>query len=356
MKKLRLGRTDIEVSEICLGTMTFGEQNSLDDACAQMDYALAHGVNFWDTAEMYPVPPKPETQGRTEQMLGEWFKKTGRRQDVVLATKIAGPAQMAAHIRNGDTRFRAGHLEKAISASLARLNTDYIDLYQLHWPNRPFPHFGQNHAGKIDFTAVNTAEIEDNLRDILTAMGDIVAAGKVRYMGLSDDTAWGIMKYVGLSKDMNLPRVQSIQNEFSLLNRSDDPYVAEVCVREDVSYLPWSPLATGLLSGKYQNGVIPAGSRWDVENQLRSGFDSFRNTPMAHQAVTDYLAVAQKHHLNLTQRALKFIDQQSFATSTIIGATSMDQLKSNITAFDLTLSEDVLRDIDDVYHHYSIPY
>ena len=353
MKYSPLGRTGLNVSRVCLGTMTWGQQNSEDDAHSQMDYAVAQGVNFFDTAELYAVPTSAPTQGRTEEYIGSWFQKSGRRNDIILATKVAGPG--IPWIRNGE-KLTGASVRAAVDGSLARLKTDYIDLYQLHWPNRPFPHFGQNHAGKIDFTAVNTAEIEDNLRDILTAMGDIVAAGKVRYMGLSDDTAWGIMKYVGLSKDMNLPRVQSIQNEFSLLNRSDDPYVAEVCVREDVSYLPWSPLATGLLSGKYQNGVIPAGSRWDVENQLRSGFDSFRNTPMAHQAVTDYLAVAQKHHLNLTQRALKFIDQQSFATSTIIGATSMDQLKSNIAAFDLTLSEDVLRDVNRVYHRYSIPH
>ncbi len=353
MKYSTLGRTGLNVSRVCLGTMTWGQQNTEDDAHSQMDYAVAQGVNFFDTAELYAVPTSAPTQGLTESYIGSWFQRTKHRNNIILATKVAGPG--IPWIRNGE-KLTGASVRAAVDASLTRLKTDYIDLYQLHWPNRSFPHFGRNHAGTIDFTATKTAEIEDNLRDILSAMGSVVTAGKVRFMGLSDDTAWGIMKYVQLSDQLSLPRPHAIQNEFSLLNRSDDPYVAEVCVREDVSYLPWSPLATGMLSGKYRHGAIPIKSRWDVEKQLRHEFDSFRNTLLAHAAVEGYLAVATKHGLSPTEMALKFVDHQSFVTSTIIGATTLDQLKSNIAAFDLTLSEDVLRDINDVYHRYPLVY
>lgn len=353
MKYSKLGRTGLEVSRVCLGTMTWGQQNTETQAHEQMDYATAHGINFFDTAELYAVPTSSATQGKTEEIIGTWFGKTGRRKDIILATKVSGPG--IPWIRNG-TALTGHSVREAIEGSLRRLQTDYVDLYQLHWPNRPCPHFGNNHAGKVNFTSPPTPEVEDNLLDILTAIGDVVKAGKVRFVGLSDDTAWGIMKYLQKADEKHLPRVQSIQNEFSLLNRSDDPYVAEVCAREDVSYLPWSPLACGLLSGKYKNGARPVGSRWDVEKQLRDGFTSFRDVPAAHAAVEAYHNVAVKHGLNPTQMALKFVDSQDFVTSTIIGATSMEQLKSNIAAFDLPLGPEVIRDIETVYRQFPILY
>ncbi len=351
LKTAKLGRTGLNVSRICLGSMTWGQQNSEAEAHEQMDYAVSKEINFFDTAELYAVPTSAATQGKTEEYIGTWFEKTGKRKDIILATKIAGVGMP--WVREGSP-ITGASIHAAVEGSLKRLRTDYIDLYQLHWPNRPFPHFGQNHAGKIDFTAANTAQIEDNLLDILTAIGDVTKAGKIRFFGLSDDTAWGIMKYLQLSDMKSLPRVQSIQNEFSLLNRSDDPYVAEVCVREEVSYLPWSPLTCGMISGKYKNGARPTGSRWEAEKKVRPQFESFRDNPQAHAAVDAYHAVAKKHGLEITQMALKFVDQQSFVTSTIIGATKMEQLKSNIAAFDIELSNDVMHDIAKVYHQYPI--
>lgn len=353
MKYSILGTSGLNVSRVCLGTMTWGEQNSEAEAHEQMHYAVSRGVNFFDTAEVYAVPTCAETQGKTEEIIGTWFQATGKRGDIILATKVTG--QGVPWVRGGEP-LTGKSVHAAIEGSLKRLQTDYVDLYQLHWPNRDFPHFGNNHAGKIDFAAADTAQVEDNLLDILTALGEIVKAGKVRYVGLSDDTAWGIMKYLSMAEAHHLPRMQSIQNEFSLLNRSDDPYVAEVCVREKVSYLPWSPLAVGMLSGKYANGAVPPGTRWDHEKKRRNNFDSFRNNPDSHAAVAKYIAVAQKHGLDVCQMALKFVDTQSFVTSTIIGATKMDQLKNNIDAFDLVLSEDVIADIATVYRQHPIPY
>lgn len=353
MKYSPLGRTGIEVSRVCLGTMTWGEQNTEADGHEQMDYALERGVNFWDTAELYAVPPRAETYGRTEEIIGTWFAKTGKRQDVILATKVSGIGRP--YIREGSP-LTGTSVREAVEGSLKRLQTDYIDLYQLHWPNRPFPHFGNNHAGLIDFTANTTAQIEDNLMDIQNAIAEVVKAGKVRHFGLSDDTAWGIMKYNEQAKDHNLPRVESIQNEFSLLDRSDDPYVAEVCVRDDVAYLPWSPLAMGILSGKYLKEPWDKNWRFQVAKDIDSDPGSYRFSEEATNAVKGYLAVAEKHGLDPCQMALKFVDKQNFVTSTIIGATSMEQLKTDIDAFDIELSDDVMADIDAVYRQYPIPF
>ncbi len=353
MKYSKLGRTGLEVSRVCLGTMTWGEQNSEAEGHEQMNYAVEQGINFFDTAEMYAVPPQESTYGKTEEIIGTWFQKSKKREDIILATKVAGGGLPWVRDAEGITGDAVRH---AIDASLKRLQTDYVDLYQLHWPNRPFPHFGSNHAGMIDFTSNDSARIEDNLMDIHTAINEIVKAGKVRHFGLSDDSAWGIMKYNELAKDNGFPRVQSIQNEYSLLNRSDDPYLAEVCVREDVAYLPWSPLAIGLLSGKYAGGKVPEGTRWAVEDMIGSRMDRFRDNPQTHAAVDGYLSVAQKHDLDPCQMALKFIDKQNFVTSTIIGATKMEQLKSNIDAFDIELSNEVMIDIDAVYKQFPIPF
>lgn len=354
MKYSKLGRTGLEVSRVCLGTMTWGEQNTEAQGHEQMDYAVnERGINFFDTAELYAVPVSEPTYGRTEEIIGTWFAKTGKREDVILATKVAGAG--LPWIRGGGP-LTGADVRTAIDDSLKRLQTDYVDVYQLHWPNRPFPHFGRNAAGQIDFTDNQSEEILDNLNDIHDAIDEIVGSGKVRHFGLSDDTAWGIMKYNELASENNRPRVQSIQNEFSLLDRSDDPYLAEVCVREDVAYLPWSPLAMGVLSGKYANGQVPEGTRWAVEDRLGSRMDRFRNSEQAHAATAKYMEIAKKHALDMCQMALKFVDKQNFVTSTIIGATTMEQLKSNIDAFDIELSDEVMAEIDAVYRHYPIPY
>jgi aryl-alcohol dehydrogenase-like predicted oxidoreductase len=353
MRYTKLGKTDIKISRVCLGTMTWGEQNDEADAHEQMDYAVSKGVNFFDTAELYAVPTSAGTQGKTEELIGTWFTARKNRDKIVLATKVSGMGIQ--WVRDGEP-LTGKSVRVAVEGSLKRLQTDYIDLYQLHWPNRPFPHFGKNHAGTVNFHAFTTEQIEDNLLDILYALHEAVKAGKIRHAGLSDDSAWGIMKYLELAKKHNMPRMQSIQNEFSLLCRSDDPYVAEVCVREDVSYLPWSPLAVGILSGKYQKGAMPADTRLAVEKKLRSDFQSFRMTPDTEASVNGYLTVAKKHGLDPCQMALKFVDLQPFVASTIIGATKMNQLESNIAAFDLKLSAEVLRDIDTVYRRYPLPY
>lgn len=353
MKFSKLGKTGLDVSRVCLGTMTWGEQNSETEGHEQMDYAVERGINFFDTAELYAVPPREETYGKTEEIIGTWFEKSGKREDIILATKVAGIGRP--YLRDGGP-LTGDIVKEAVDGSLKRLKTDYIDLYQLHWPNRPFPHFGNNHAGMIDFTSNSNAKIEDNLMDIQKAIAEVVKSGKVRHFGLSDDTAWGIMKYNDQAKEHNLPRVESIQNEFSLLDRSDDPYVAEVCVREEVAYLPWSPLAMGILSGKYLKK--PWNKKWRYQVAIDIGSDpgSYRFTEDSEHAVKAYMAVAQKHGLDVCQMAIKFVDMQNFVTSTIIGATSMDQLKTDIDAFDIELSDEVMADIDKVYRQYPMPY
>jgi aryl-alcohol dehydrogenase-like predicted oxidoreductase len=349
MKYSKLGSSGIDVSRVCLGTMTWGNQNSEAEGHEQMDYAVTQGINFFDTAEMYAVPPSADTYGKTEEIIGTWFKKSGKRKDIVLATKIAGPGQ--SYIREGKNKIDGKNIAAAIDSSLKRLQTDYIDLYQLHWPNRPFPHFGRNNAGEIDFTAADAQREAESFLEVLGALAKAVTDGKIRHVGLSNDTAWGIMKYIGLAEQHQLPRMTSIQVEFNLFNRSDDPYMAEVCAMEQVAYLPWSPLAGGMLTGKYMDGARPKGARWSVDPR-----PPFRDTAQANAALRLYKKIADKHGLNLAQMALKFCDMQSFVTSTIIGATSMEQLKTDIAAFDIVLSQEVMAEIDAVYREYPIPY
>ncbi len=349
MEYSKLGSTDIMVSRCCLGTMTWGNQNSEAEGHEQMDYAITQGINFFDTAEMYAVPPSAETFGKTETIIGTWFKKRGKRDDIILASKIAGPGPV--YVRGGQNRIDRKNILEAIDGSLKRLQTDYIDLYQLHWPNREFPHFGKNNAGTIDFTKADTAQEEESFLEVLEALGEIRKAGKIRHAGLSDDSAWGIMKYIQLAEKHGLPRMVSIQNEFNLMNRYDDPHLAEVCVREEVAYLPWSPLAGGQLSGKYLDGARPAGSRWAVDHRV-----PHRDTELANEAVKAYLDVAARHGLDVCQMAIKFCDLQNFTTSTIIGATTMEQLKTDIAAFDITLSQGVIDDIAKVYRLYPVPF
>ena len=350
MKYVKLGSSDIEVSRCCLGTMTWGKQNTEEEGHAQMDYALTQGVNFWDTAEMYAVPPSAETYGKTEEIIGTWLAKNpNKRKGIVLASKIVGPGHP--WVREGKAKIDSVNIKVAVEDSLKRLQTDYTDLYQLHWPNRPKPHFHTGRAGELDFTKVNTEREEENFLDVLQALDELMKGGKIRAIGLSDDSAWGIAKYTELAKKHNLPRMVSIQNEFSLLCRRDDPHLAETCVRESVAYLPWSPLGGGMISGKYMGGARPAGTRWSIDNR-----PIFRDTDDAHAAVQAYIDVAKKHGLDVCQMAIKWCDKQNFVTSTIIGATSLAQLKTDIAAFDLEISNDVMDDIQAVYHKYPMTF
>ncbi len=342
----RLGTTDLEVSAIALGTMTWGVQNTEADGHEQMDYALSQGVNFFDTAEMYAVPPSPETYGKTESIIGTWFAQRKNRVKVILATKIAGNGLKWIH--NGGDINRAS-ITACVEASLKRLQTDYIDLYQLHWPNRGSYHFGQHWTYKIKQSS-NEQEI-DNFTEVLTTLKELVAAGKIRHVGLSNETAWGTMKYLHLSETKDLPRMQSIQNEYSLMYRLHESDLMEISLREKVGLLAWSPLAAGLITGKYANGARPPGTRWTLSTRFNQ-----RDTPQAHAAVDRYLGIAKKHNLDIAQLAIAFVLSRPFVTSAIIGATNMQQLKTNIAAVDLTLSNEVLTDIAAARRDFPIPF
>lgn len=351
MKFVRLGASNLEISHVCLGTMTWGRQNSEAEGHEQMDYAVEQGINFFDTAEIYAVPPNKDTYGKTEEIVGTWFEKSGKRGDIILMTKCAGPS--FPYIRGGDNKISGQDIREAVEGSLKRLKTDYIDVYQLHWPNRMHPHFGK-HWPEMVVPHLSTdvaREEEETLLDALQTIQSFVKEGKIRHFGLSDDTPWGLMKYQELARQHTLPPIVSIQNEFSLLHRKDDPYLAEVCVMEGIAYLPWSPLAGGALSGKYLGGARPEGTRWGIDERKL-----FRDTETSNEAIAAYKKVAEKHGLDLCQMALAWCRDQSFVTSTIIGATSMEQLKSNIAAFDLVLSEDVRADIENVFKQYPIPF
>ncbi|MEL7477649.1 MAG: aldo/keto reductase [Pseudomonadota bacterium] len=350
MQFSRLGSSQIDVSRICLGSMTWGLQNNQHDADEQINYALSQGVNFIDTAEMYAVPPSPETYGKTEAIIGNWLARhKEKREQVVIATKIAGPG--LSWVRNGGL-ITPDAIYKAIDDSLARLNTDYIDLYQLHWPNRQSPHFAQHKPNGHNFVDVDTQAEIANMEAILEALTKSIKAGKIRHWGLSDDTTWGINTYLRLAEQHNLVKPVSIQNEFSLLHAKDWPYLIENCWHEDIAYLPWSPLAAGMLTGKYLNGARPEGSRWTLVQ--RQGL--FRDTEQAGLATAEYVALAKKLNMTPAQLALSWCDQVKGVTSTIIGATNMSQLKENIAAFDMPLSEEALNDVADIFSRYPAPF
>ena len=350
MKYQRLGSSSLDVSRICLGSMTWGLQNNQADADAQLDYAQMQGINFIDTAEMYAVPPSAETYGKTETIIGNWLKSNpSRRESIVLASKIAGPG--FSYIRDG-SKISGASVVAAVETSLIRLQTDYIDLYQLHWPNRQSPHFGNHWPNNTNYTQVNAEQQNEEMLDILQGLDSCVKAGKIRYCGLSDDTPWGINQYLRLSEEHNLPRMVSIQNEFSLLHTKDWPYLIENCVHEDIAYLPWSPLATGLLTGKYVNGQRPASSRFTL--MQRHGL--FRDTQHSDKAVKAYMDIAKQHNISPAHLALAWCDQVNGVTSTIIGATTMPQLTENIAAFEQPLSSDILEDINQVLRQYPSPF
>jgi len=343
----KLGTTDIDVSAIALGTMTWGRQNSEADGHEQMDYALAHGVNFFDTAEMYAVPPSPETYGKTESIIGTWFAARKNRDKIILATKIGGNGLQWIH---GGGDINRASIVSSVEGSLKRLKTDYIDLYQFHWPNRGSYHFGQMWNYKIK-KSTSAEEETSNFNECLETLQELIAAGKIRHFGLSNETAWGTMQYLRLSETRNLPRVQSIQNEYSLMYRLHEPDLFEISVREKIGLLAWSPLAAGMLTGKYANGARPAGSRWTLSDRFNQ-----RDTPQAHAAVDRYLAVAKKHALDAAQMAIAFVLSRPFVTSAIIGATNMAHLKNNIAAVDVSLSEAVLADIAVMRRDFPMPF
>lgn len=343
MEYRKLGNTHLDVSALCLGTMTFGEQNTAEEAFEQLDYAVSEGINFIDTAEMYPVPPMASTQGETERIIGQWLGQRSDRDKLVVASKIAGPADWLSYIRGG-SRFTQAHISEAINDSLTRLQTDYIDVYQLHWPDRNTNFFGQ--LGYQHQEVEESTSIEDTLR----ALESAVKAGKIRYIGLSNETPWGVMSFLKLAEQLDLPRVVSVQNPYNLLNRTYEVGMAEVSVRENAGLLAYSPLAFGVLSGKYLDGQRPEKARLTL-------FDRFtRYTSMqAEQATQSYINVAKKHGLSPAQMALSFVTSRPFVTSNIIGATTMDQLKENIASIELSLSDEVLSDIESVHSENSNP-
>lgn len=350
MKYIKLGSSDLSVSAVCLGTMTWGQQNTQVDANQQIEYAIEQGVNFIDTAEMYSIPPKAETQGATETIIGNWLKQNAeKREALVLASKTAGNG--ISWIRDGRDVTRES-ITQAVDGSLKRLQTSYIDLYQIHWPNRTSPHFGKHWPGRVDYQSIDAAAQRDGMLDILRGLDDCMKAGKIRYCGLSNETPWGISEYLHLAEANHLPTMVSIQNEFNLLHLTDSPHVIESCMLNDVAYLPWSPLSSGMLSGKYRNGQIPPNSRWSMTQ--RNGL--FRNTVEAHAAIEALFGVAQKHELSLAAMSLAWVYQFSGVTSTIIGATSMAQLEENLGAYELILSEDVLNDIERVIQRFPVPF
>ena len=336
MKYTTLPNTDIKISKICLGTMTFGQQNTEADGHAQMDYALEKGVNFFDTAEMYSVPARQETFGSTEKILGTWFKKTGKREAVVLASKIAGPNPNFGYMRE-KVDFSPASIKFALDQSLKRLQTDYIDLYQLHWPERKTNFFGQR-GFKVQDDAW-----DDNIQNVLETLDGFIKEGKIKHIGLSNETPWGIMRFLEESKYQNLPKIKTVQNPYSLLNRLFETGSAEICVRENVGLLAYSPMAFGVLSGKFLSGESHPNARIKLFPQFAR-----YNSAQCTEATRLYQEIAHKNGLTLTQMALAFVTQQAFVTSNIIGATTMEQLKENIATIDVVLSDEILNEINAV--------
>jgi len=342
MRTRKLGPTDLDVSRICLGSMTWGEQNSEAEAHQQLDYAVAQGINFIDAAEMYPVPPKAETQGRTEQYLGSWLKARGGRDKLVIATKVIGPGEFP-WIRGGPRLDRASVLA-ACDTSLKRLQTDYVDLYQVHWPARSTNYFGQ-----LNYRATNDRAATP-IEETLVALAELVSQGKVRHIGISNETPWGVSEYLRLSRENKLPRPVAIQNPYSLLNRSFEVGLSEFAHRDKLGLLAYSPLGFGVLAGKYLNGARPPQGRIT----LFPRFGRY-NGEHADRAAGEYVALARQHGLDPAQMALAFVGSRPFTVSTIIGATSMEQLRSNIASSEIKLSDEVLQGIEAIHKRYTIP-
>ncbi|ENI8074986.1 NADP(H)-dependent aldo-keto reductase [Vibrio vulnificus] len=342
MQYTKLPHSTLEISKLSLGTMTFGEQNSQQDAFEQLDYAVAQGINFIDTAEMYPVPPKAQSQGLTEQFIGNWLSKSGKREKVLIATKIAGPRNVP-YIRDNMSLNRR-HIHTAIDDSLTRLQTEYVDLYQLHWPQRQTNCFGQ-----LNYPYPDTQE-EVTLIETLEALNELVKAGKVRYIGVSNETPWGVMTLLRLAEKHDLPRIVSIQNPYNLLNRSFEVGLSEISHYEGVQLLAYSPMAFGTLSGKYLDGARPKGARCTLFERFQRYF-----TPQGLEATNAYVSLARDYGLDPAQMALAFVNQRPFVASNIIGATTLDQLKANIESLNVKLEDEVLNKIQQIGTTYSNP-
>ena len=343
MEYRQLGKTNLQVSKICLGTMTFGQQNTEADAHEQMDYAIEQGINMFDTAELYAVPARPENNGLTEKYIGTWLKKSKKRKKIILATKITGPNPGLSFIRNHQLDFSKKQIYAALEGSLTRLKTDYVDIYQLHWPQRP-----TNYFGKLGYTTDPHDKWEDDFLDVLQTMGELVKEGKIRHFGVSNETPWGLMHVIRLAEKHNLPVPVSIQNPYNLLNRTFEVGLAECALREKCGLLAYSPMGFGLLSGKFHK-------KQDTPDNRINQFKNLPryNSPLSWNATEKYLALAEKHGLSLAQMALAFVTQQNFTTTNIIGATSMVQLKENIESSELVLSADILKEINEI--HTEIP-
>jgi aryl-alcohol dehydrogenase-like predicted oxidoreductase len=345
MEYRRLGRTDLNVSLICLGTMTWGQQNTEAEGHEQMDYALDQGINFFDTAELYSIPPKPETQGSTERIIGSWFKSRGTRDKVILASKVVGRSDSTWYRDDGSkAELSRAQIEEAVNKSLKRLQTDYIDLYQIHWPDRPMP-WGSNP------TIFRHQEGESHpIAETVEIMTDLVKAGKIRHFGLSNESAWGTMTFLKHADAKGLARVQSVQNAYNLLNRTYEVALAEVTMHENVSLLAYSPLAQGYLTGKYLDGARPPGAR----TTLFERGQRYEN-PTAEAAIRKYIALAREFGLDPAQMALAFVSSRPFVTSNIIGATSMEQLKTDIASVAVTITPELEERINAIHVEHCNP-
>lgn len=344
MKYKKLGHTGIEVSQICLGSMTWGEQNTEAEGHRQLDYAVSAGINFIDTAEMYPVPPKADTYGMTETIIGNWLTGRKDREKLIIATKISGWSDRVSHIRAGNNRLDKKNISVAVDDSLRRLQTDYIDLYQTHWPDRD-----TNCFGKLNYYHVPDKD-GTPIAETLAALEDLVQAGKVRFIGISNETPWGVSEHLRISRENNYSRVASIQNPYNLLNRSFEIGLSEFAHREQVSLLAYSPTAMATLSGKYLNNAQPKGARLT----LYPDYQRYKNT-QASAAISDYVALAEESGLDAIQMALAYVNSRPFLTSTIIGATNMEQLKSNIDSIDIELPKNVIKGIEKIHSRYPNP-
>jgi len=342
MEYRKLGRTDIDVSLVCLGTMTWGEQNTQSEGHEQMDYAVSQGVNFFDVAEMYPISPRKETYAETERIIGNWFEGRKKRDDVILASKVLGAGDFFNYVRDGAKRLTEKDIFAAVEGSLQRLKTDYIDLYQIHWPSRP-----ANYFGALDYPDGADFEQSVPIEETLGAMAKLVEQGKIRHVGVSNETPWGVMEYLRLSEKNGWPRIASIQNPYNVMTRQYEVGLSEVTARENVGLLAYSPLGGGTLSGKYLQGQMPEGARMTLWPERFSRFTK----PRAKDAVEAYAEIAKKHGLDMSQMVLSYLKTKTFVTSSIIGATTMDTLKSNIAAYDMNLSQDVLADIETVHQN-----
>jgi aryl-alcohol dehydrogenase-like predicted oxidoreductase len=339
MKFKKLGTTNIDVSLICLGTMTWGTQNSEKDAFEQMDYSLDQGINFFDTAEIYSVPPTPESYGKTEKMIGNWFEKRKNREKIILASKVAGHG--CEWIRGGGNNFTEKKIGEAIDESLKRLKTDYIDLYQLHWPER-----NTNYFGTRDYKHDEKEDDWNDFESILQALDKYIKSGKIRHVGMSNETPYGLSRYLELSKNKNLPRMMSVQNPYSLVNRTYEVGMSEISIREKCGLLVYYPLAAGALSGKYRNGEMPKNTRMS----LFKGWERHLN-PLAMKAYDEYYKLAKECKITMVQLAQAFVNSRPFVTSNIIGATTMDQLKENIQSVNIVLTGEMMDKINLIHNN-----